>query len=776
MSNFNFKIIFISLFYSSFLIAQSKGVISIPDDKLGHKNSTYAVLVGISDYQNSEIPDLKFADKDAQAFYQYIKSKAGGSIEDSHIKLLINEQATMAQFAVALDWLWEVCKPGDQAIIYFSGHGDVERRSLTQPGFLLCWDSPANVYMSGGAFSLFMLQEIISTLSLKNQTQTIAIIDACRSGKLAGSSIHGSQLTNTNLAKQYANEIKILSCQPDEYSMEGEQWGGGRGAFSFHLVKGLYGLADENEDLEVNSYEISRYLEDRVKKDVAPIRQIPMVIGSRDYTLSKVFKKELDSINSIKTYDQVLFSGIDHRSIDYMVENITDPLLYETYQNFKKSLIEKRYLAPKANCAEFYYSQLLASDKLKSLQSTFTRNYAAALQDEAQQFMNSMLLTDVKEISRSKKVRIERCLQIIEMIERSKRLLGKKHYLYPIFEARLNFFKAFIEIYKNQNGVLENGIQAKKLLSDAIETQAEMPLYYYTMGLNHAFHLKDKDSMIYYFETAMKLSPNWTLPRVMLPFLVYIKFGDKVIAERYFKMAIEKDSNSATVNVALGLYYNELKYPELAKKYFLKAHSLDTGYIDPIINLANHAFEQNEIDEAGKWARKGLLIDSTNALLPYLLGKVFIARSNYKAAEHYLKRAIELDSTAIEPYSILGNMYLNLGFLKKAEEIFNRAIAIDSLYPNLTLNLGTLHYLLKKYSVAEHYYLLTIQNLPEDFRSYYNIACMKSLTGDVDSAFKYLEEAIRRKAPKNDILSDGDLENVRKLETRWSNFISKHFP
>jgi len=30
--------------------------------------NTYAVVVGISDYQDKDIPDLRFADKDAEAF------------------------------------------------------------------------------------------------------------------------------------------------------------------------------------------------------------------------------------------------------------------------------------------------------------------------------------------------------------------------------------------------------------------------------------------------------------------------------------------------------------------------------------------------------------------------------------------------------------------------------------------------------------------------------------------------------------------------------------
>ena len=36
--------------------------------------NTYAVVVGISDYQDPGIPDLRFADKDAEAFANYLRS------------------------------------------------------------------------------------------------------------------------------------------------------------------------------------------------------------------------------------------------------------------------------------------------------------------------------------------------------------------------------------------------------------------------------------------------------------------------------------------------------------------------------------------------------------------------------------------------------------------------------------------------------------------------------------------------------------------------------
>ena len=125
------------------------------------------------------------------------------------------------------------------------------------------------------AYPIYYLQLVIETISLDNNAKVLLITDACRSGKLAGNAIGGSQLTSQNLATQYANEVKILSCQPDEYSIEGEQWGGGRGAFSYHLIDGLYGMADIDSDLNVNLKEIDRYLEDHVIRGSGPRKPKP---------------------------------------------------------------------------------------------------------------------------------------------------------------------------------------------------------------------------------------------------------------------------------------------------------------------------------------------------------------------------------------------------------------------------------------------------------------------------------------------------------------------
>ncbi len=205
-----------------------RGVTPITNSPANSTGQTYAVVIGISDYQDKDIPDLRFADKDAEAFANFLRSEAGGKLDKDHLKVLTNGAATAAQIAIALDWLVEVVREGEQVVIYFSGHGDVESKRLSQPGYLLGWDAPSHVYMAGGTVNIRDLQDIVSTLSVTNKARVVLITDACRSGKLSGSEINGAQLTGQNLAKQFSNEIKILSCQANEYSVEGEQWGGGR--------------------------------------------------------------------------------------------------------------------------------------------------------------------------------------------------------------------------------------------------------------------------------------------------------------------------------------------------------------------------------------------------------------------------------------------------------------------------------------------------------------------------------------------------------------------
>ncbi len=723
--------------------------------------NTYAVVVGISDYQDPGIPDLRFADKDAEAFVSYLRSSAGGKLDNDHLKVLINSNATMAQFANALDWLWEVCKEGDLAIIYFSGHGDVEKKSLTQPGFLLCWDAPARVYMAGGAFALPMLQEVVSTLSTQNKARVIVITDACHSGKLAGSEIYGTQLTGQNLARQYANEIKILSCQPNEYSIEGEQWGGGRGAFSFNLIAGLYGLADSNKDLSVNLQELSRYLEDHVTVEVAPMVQVPMVIGNRLSQLSVVDAKLKERLGSENINQLNIFSSVDNRAMEDDIMASMDTTIRKLYHQFKWALKEKHLLLPVDNCANSFYNKLIQEPGLQRLYSTMTRNFAAALQDDAQQTMNYWLknnnnLTTVG-VTRSKKEYLprkifsEKVKSYPACLERAAELLGKEHYLYATLQARKYFFEGFLLANGNRNPNIETGKKAVDIFRKSLEWLPDHPASYWQISQVFAYQYMQPDSMEWYAQKAMDVYPQWIVPYTDLAFNFSQKYKQFDKAKIYLDQALKLDSSSNIVWTSRGVYHIWKKQYDQAEVDFLRAIQLDSNLSNAYNNLGLVYFNLNKFDDAEKYLKKSIQLDSTNPLPFNTIGYLYNNTRRYREAKEFIMKAILLDSNYVDARINLGVNYYYANNDTSAEKEFLKAIAQDSTSTVAMGNLGNIYRKRENLEDAEKYLLKAIQLDSNFWQASANLGMVYHKKRKWQEALPFIQRAVRA-APRNELL------------------------
>ncbi len=604
--------------------------------------TTRAVVVGISDYQDKDITDLRFADRDAEAFANFLRSPAGGSLDGDHLKLLTDSAATTAQFDAALGWLMDESKEGDQAIIYFSGHGDVETKTRSQQGFLLCWDSPPQAYVSG-AYPIFFLKEVVSTLSMENKARVIIITDACRSGKLAGNSIGGSQLTSQNLAQQFANEIKILSCQPNEYSIEGEQWGGGRGAFSFHLVDGLYGMADGNADASVNLMEIGRYLDDHVTTEVAPESQVPMTVGNRTEKLAVVFPDMLAQVKKNKAGQLPIFSPTDSRGIEEDVLATVDTTVRELYLMFKKALKDKVFLEPAGACADAYYERLIAEPKLERLHNAMRRNYAAALQDDAQQVMNGWLKSDGIKKSVSKKVLADQFRPYPYFLERAASLLGEQHYMYPILQARKLFFEGYLLILYDNKRDIERGKKALGLFREALRFQPDLPQAWWQMSKAFTYNLEQADSAEYCARRAMEMLPNWAIPASDIAYFLSSKFGMVEESLPYVEYVVRLDSTS------------------------VEAFKAKAGY----------HFSKREWSNAAEIYKTGIENYPDYTLLYLNLGLTLSYAERNEEAVPVMLKAIELDPTFDDLYMNLGGCYAHLGQAEKAESYGKKGIELD---------------------------------------------------------------------------------------------------
>ncbi len=498
---------------------ESKGVQPAPPTAPGTSPAvTRAVVVGISDYQANEIPDLQYAHRDAEKFAAWLQSPAGGGVPAENIVLLTNEKATQAKLVAALDGLLEACQDGDRAIIYFSGHGDVERKTMAQPGYLLCYDSPPQTYMAGGAFNLRDLQDIISTLSLQNKARVIVITDACHAGKLAGSEISGTAATAQALTRPVANEVKIMSCQPTEFSLEGKQWDDGRGVFSYHLLEGLTGLADLNGDGTVNLFDIQRYLQDKVPAETAPHSQIPMTSGDLQTPLNRVDAKALAELRVAKAGRQPQLAQTGSKGLDAAFLSDSDSLLQAKYRAFETALEQRMLFEPPGICANDLYEQLIQNQQLKPLHSLLRRNLAAALQDEVQQALNALLDNDSYEAN-NWLYKPEKYTQYPFYLERSMELLGENHYMYRTLLAKKYYFEGY-NLAKNI-GDQENQpvrrdsfkMAAKAKFLESIQLQPEAAYPYRAIG--NLYFVNDpyqSDSLVYWDSRAVELSPNWLAP------------------------------------------------------------------------------------------------------------------------------------------------------------------------------------------------------------------------------------------------------------------------
>ena len=164
--------------------------------------NVYAVVIGVSNYQDPDVPRLQFANRDAGIFAEFLQSRAGGSVPKANIRLLIDSSATVSAVHMAIRWLTRTCKKNDLVFFYFSGHGDLESMSMFNNAYLICYNTPIESCV-GMSLSVTFLNEIANTLSAQTEAKVVLITDACHSGNMsdsrsAGNVLSGQQLIDAN--------------------------------------------------------------------------------------------------------------------------------------------------------------------------------------------------------------------------------------------------------------------------------------------------------------------------------------------------------------------------------------------------------------------------------------------------------------------------------------------------------------------------------------------------------------------------------------------------
>lgn len=237
-------------------------VFSLPAAEIPPGAKTFAVVVGISKYQ--KLPQdlwLQYPDADARSFSGLLASPRAGSVPADQMITLTNEQATTAAIRAAIQTFLKA-RPGkdDTVYILIAGHGTVDNTGA----YILTYDSdPQN--LAGTALPMAELHSVVEQ-SLTKVGHVILLADVCRAATIAG-----QKSTNIGDSVQQIGEapgelLGLMAARPRELSMEGPEFGGGHGAFSWSVLRGLNGEADADHDSFVTAGELIDFVTTDVPK------------------------------------------------------------------------------------------------------------------------------------------------------------------------------------------------------------------------------------------------------------------------------------------------------------------------------------------------------------------------------------------------------------------------------------------------------------------------------------------------------------------------------
>jgi tetratricopeptide (TPR) repeat protein len=240
----------------------------------------YALVIGIAKYKNlAPSQDLHFTETDADAIYRTLISKEGGAFPAENVHLLVGPKATLENIRHELEeWLPSVAnQPNDRVVVYFSGHGYIKDGR----GYLAPWD----VDISQPETTGYPMELLGSVLANKVKAQwKLLLVDACHAGKLT------AETTDDAVAGQLHQLPKSLltftSTRAAERSYEDPKLSTGFGLFTYFLVQGLQGNADNDPcDGVITADELVEYVRGEVRNYARArgVSQTPQDGGDLDY-------------------------------------------------------------------------------------------------------------------------------------------------------------------------------------------------------------------------------------------------------------------------------------------------------------------------------------------------------------------------------------------------------------------------------------------------------------------------------------------------------------
>jgi TPR repeat protein len=255
------------------LLATSLAALSaMPGHARAEARNPYAVavIIGNKTYQNHDIPEVKYADRDAQAVKNYVVDVLGYAEEN----IIYVENATQGNlnsiFGSADDpkgrlarYLWRGGK--SDVLVYYSGHGVPSLKD--GESYLLPVDADPNAVTQNG-YPLKLLYENLRKIDAHSVT---VVLDACFSGASADGPLIRNASVMTRPASAAPAEAAGLTVLAASQADQVANWDGRHkhGLFTEYFLEAVYGRADDaqyggHRDGKITLAAVKTFLDDEM--------------------------------------------------------------------------------------------------------------------------------------------------------------------------------------------------------------------------------------------------------------------------------------------------------------------------------------------------------------------------------------------------------------------------------------------------------------------------------------------------------------------------------
>lgn len=535
---------------------------------------TFALVVGVSNYEQA--PPLFYAATDALTMADYLKMPRGGKLgKDDDLFVLTDAEATPDSVRKYLDVVFTKAGTEDTVVIFIAAHGVV----AAGEGYVLTtYSNPGDLKTS--ALTMAEIQRSVFQ-HVKNTKHVLLFLDVCRAGQI-GVIREPNTINDQTVVMLSGADRKLgafMASAPLELAFEATEYGGGHGAFTYFLLRGLNGDADAKPNGNGDGVVTSLELVDYVKKQVM-VATYEMQ-HPRDLVLLEVkdpLSRQVDGAG-IALKDWSIPPEGRFRGGKYILTSAqrlaargepdqtpppTGPAA-DLEQQFDTALAAGRLRIDQPESAAAVLDQLRqdANPVIRDRLRMFEARLQVALENRGENVVLKYLHGDQEPSSK------DEFLEGARDFEAALRLAPDAQF----DESRALFCRGRALIYDHQYD------RARELLEQSIRLDPTRAYAFNALGIAYLEQIQRSQNTRLYdyatsaFQDAIRRAPYWTYPRHNLA-LALTQRGDVQRAAAEYRAAMDLGPGYSYLPYNLALLYHEIADFPQAKNYYREAEDV----------------------------------------------------------------------------------------------------------------------------------------------------------------------------------------------------------